>query len=60
MYELLKKDQQKACERARKLMDHCKNNGAKLHTTGFMPSTEVYIIFESISNILAKGVTTCL
>ena len=54
MYELLKKDQIKACQNAKKLMEYCKDRGAKIHTTDFMPSTEFYIVLECIDNMLQK------
>lgn len=51
MFDRLRENHQKACENARRLMKHCSDKGAKLHTTAYMPSTEVFLIFEHISRI---------
>lgn len=51
IYEFLMPNQEKAIEYAKKLEEYNAQNGKRLHTLEFMPSTEVYKVVNEIKKI---------
>lgn len=51
LYELLADSQDNAIKNAKRLEKYCLENGLKVHTAEFQPSTEVYKIIETIREL---------
>ena len=51
LYELLADSQDNAIKNAKRLEKYCIENGLKVHTAEFQPSTEVYKIIETIRDL---------
>ncbi|MBR2800301.1 MAG: RloB domain-containing protein [Oscillospiraceae bacterium] len=48
VYSLLRDKQDTACRHADQLYEHCKDKGARPHTTAFTPSTEMFVVIDEV------------